>query len=81
MANLTWNRGAYVKDTINGYRAITKSAWQVLALDGHGYTIEYQSSIRCFKHKLKIAEFPTYEDVRIDMQEGSPSFFNRLGVH
>ena len=47
MANLTWNRGRpYVTDTINGFRAITKTAWEKLALDGPGYTIEYQSSIR-----------------------------------
>lgn len=74
MANLTWNRsGTYVRDTINGYRAITKKTWETLQPDGHGYTIEYQSSIRCFKKKLRIAEFPTHEDQRIDGQEGSPS--------
>ena len=73
MANTTWNRGRYVTDTINGFRAITKKAWQELALDGPGYTIEYQSSIRCFKLGFKIAEFPTYEASRIDKREGSPS--------
>jgi glycosyltransferase involved in cell wall biosynthesis len=73
MANLTWNRGKYVTDTINGYRAITKAAWAKLALDGPGYTIEYQSSIRAFKLGLKIAEFPTYESGRIDDRVGSPS--------
>lgn len=73
MANLTWNRGKYVTDTINGYRAITKKAWQKLALDGPGYTIEYQSSIRAFKLGLKIAEFPTYESGRVDDRVGSPS--------
>jgi glycosyltransferase involved in cell wall biosynthesis len=73
MANLTWNRTGFVTDTINGFRAITKSAWKIMALDGPGYTIEYQSSIRCFKKGLKIAEFPTREDARIDGREGSPS--------
>lgn len=73
MANLTWNRSLFVTDTINGFRAITKKAWAELALDGPGYTIEYQSSIRCFKLGLKIAEFPTYEAERIDRREGSPS--------
>ena len=73
MANLTWNRTGFVTDTINGFRAITKSAWNILALDGPGYTIEYQSSIRCFKKGLKVAEFPTYEAARIDGREGSPS--------
>ena len=73
IANLCWNKGPYVTDTINGFRAITRKAWDKLALDGPGYTIEYQSSIRAFKRRLKIAEFPTYESKRIDQAEGSPS--------
>lgn len=73
MANWTWNRNGFVTDTINGYRAITKSAWRKLSPDGPGYTIEYQSSIRAFKLGLKVAEFPTYESGRIDDRVGSPS--------
>lgn len=73
VANIIWNRGKYVTDTINGYRAITKTAWERLALDGSGYTIEYQGSIRAFKLGLKIIEFPTYESGRIDNGVGSPS--------
>ncbi|MCX6126883.1 MAG: glycosyltransferase family 2 protein [Proteobacteria bacterium] len=73
IANLAWNRGVYVTDTINGFRAITRAAWMKLDLDGPGYTIEYQSSIRAFKLGLKISEFPTYEAPRIDGREGSPS--------
>ncbi len=52
-------------DTINGFRAIKKDAFEKIKPDGHGYTIEYQMSIRAMKAKLKIAEFPTYEDQRI----------------
>lgn len=73
LANIIWNRGPWVSDTINGYRAITKKAWGVLALDGPGYTIEYQGSIRAFKRGLKIAEFVTQEARRFDGAEGSPS--------
>lgn len=73
MANLTWNKGLFITDTINGFRAITRKAWQELALDGQGYTIEYQSCIRAFKRGLKIAEFPTTEGSRIDDRGGSPS--------
>ncbi len=65
MANLTWNRQAYVTDTINGFRAVTRQAWEQLRLDGNGYTIEYQSSIRAFKLGLRIVEFPTHEGARI----------------
>lgn len=74
MANLTWNRHtSYVTDTINGYRAIRRTAWENLRPDGPGYTIEYQTSIRALKQKLKIVEFPTKEGNRIDGREGSPS--------
>lgn len=73
LANVLWNRGPWVSDTINGYRAITKKAWNVLALDGPGYTIEYQGSIRAFKRGLKIEEFVTHEARRFDGAEGSPS--------
>ena len=73
MANYTWNKGPIVSDTINGFRTITRKAWYELALDGSGYTIEYQGSIRAFKRKLRIAEFPTHEGARIDGREGSPS--------
>lgn len=72
MANVTWNRGIYLTDTINGFRAITRQAWSLLEPDGPGYTIEYQCSIRAFKLGLRIAEFPTHEYLRIDGREGAP---------
>lgn len=72
MANWTWNRGPYVTDSINGFRAITKKAWERLAPNGAGYTIEYQTTIRSMKLGLRIAEFPTYEAGRIG-PGGSPS--------
>ena len=73
MANLTWNKGPFITDTINGYRGIKRDAWERIVPDGHGYTIEYQSSIRAFKKGLRIIEFPTIERSRIDRREGSPS--------
>jgi len=72
MANYTWNSGPLITDSINGFRAITKKAWDQLALDGTGYTIEYQSSIRGMKLGLRFAEFPTYETGRLG-PGGSPS--------
>lgn len=65
IANLCWNRGPYVTDSINGFRAVTRAAWQRMQPDGPGYTIEYQSTIRAFKLRLKITEFPTRESSRI----------------
>lgn len=66
VVNLLWNRsGIYITDTINGYRAITKSAFNQLNLDATGYAIEYQMTIRSLKHHLTIKEIPTIEGDRI----------------
>jgi len=64
--HLRWGRGQpRISDPINGFRAFTLTAWERLALDGIGYTIEYQSSIRAYKLGLRVAEFPTCEGQRI----------------
>jgi hypothetical protein len=74
LANVCFRRnGTYIHDTINGYRAITKHAANKLELDATDYTIEYQSSIRCFKKRIKIVEFPTAEGGRIAGETGAPS--------
>lgn len=66
MAYLTWGRGQRrITDGINGFRAITYEAWDALRLSGSGYTIEYQSTIRAYKHHLAVSEFPTVEGQRI----------------
>jgi glycosyltransferase involved in cell wall biosynthesis len=65
MANLLFNRGPYVQDTINGYRAITRAAFERLGLDAEGFLIEYQMTIRAMKLRLKITEVPTIEAKRI----------------
>ncbi len=66
MANVFFRRtGKYVTDSINGYRGIKKEAFKRLKLDGEGYTIEYQMTIKAFKKRLKIFEFPTHEALRI----------------
>lgn len=69
LANLLF--GGNLTDSINGYRAITKSAFKRLKLDGIGYVIEYQMSMRALKLKLKIAEIPTREGNRIGGESGS----------
>jgi glycosyltransferase involved in cell wall biosynthesis len=64
-ANLYWNRGPYVTDTINGFRAVRREAFEALKTDAEGFVIEYQMSIRAMKNKLKIAEIPTREGQRL----------------
>jgi len=64
--NILWNRrGPYITDTINGFRAIRREAWDAMQIEAAGYTVEFQSSIHAFKLKLKVAEFPTCEGLRI----------------
>lgn len=65
--------GPYVTDSINGFRAITASAANALKLDALDYTIEYQMTIRAFKNRMKIAEFPTHEGTRVAGESGAPS--------
>lgn len=75
LANFAFRKtGKFVTDSINGYRAITKNAARTLALDAMDYTIEYQMTMRAFKHKLNITEFPTHEGQRIAGDTGAPSF-------
>jgi glycosyltransferase involved in cell wall biosynthesis len=65
-ANIFFRRtGTWITDSINGFRAIRKEVFMSLDLDGNGYTIEYQMTIRSFKHKLHIVEFPTHEGERV----------------
>ncbi len=66
LANIAFRRsGPFISDSINGYRAITRSAARRLALDADDYTIEYQMTMRALKSGLRIVEFPTIEGERI----------------
>ena len=73
LANLFWNRSTWVSDTINGYRAITRSCFDALKPDAKGFTIEYQMSIRAMKKNTRIAEFPTREGFRLGGTTGAKS--------
>jgi glycosyltransferase involved in cell wall biosynthesis len=68
IANVCWRRrGPYITDMMNGFRAITCTAWDRLQLDSRGCTIDYEMVIiRSFKARLNICEFPTREGDRID---------------
>ena len=72
-ANVIWNRGSYVTDTINGYRGITKKAMDRLATDEDGFPIEYQMSIRAMRTGLKVVEIPTIEGQRLGGQSTASS--------
>jgi glycosyltransferase involved in cell wall biosynthesis len=74
-ANLLFRHSSipFITDSINGYRAITKTAAQQLQLDALDYTIEYQMTIRAMKSALRIVEFPTQEGNRVAGETGAPS--------
>jgi len=66
LANFFFRKtGPYIHDTINGYRAITKRAADILQLTSYDHTIEYQMTIRAFINELKVVEFPTVEGPRL----------------
>jgi hypothetical protein len=73
IANLRFNRGTYVTDSINGYRAITKQALNFIKLDANDYTIEYQMTMRSMGCNLRIEEFRTHEGERKFGVTGAPS--------
>jgi glycosyltransferase involved in cell wall biosynthesis len=74
IANRLFNHSTYVSDTINGYRAITRSGFEQLALTECGFPIEYQMSIRSMKKRFKIAELPTQEGDRVGGESKAKSF-------
>ena len=74
IANLLWNRGPYITDTINGYRGVRREAFQRMSPDAAGFVIEYQLSMRAMKLGLAVAEIPTRENPRLGGESTAKSF-------
>ncbi|MFZ5845263.1 MAG: glycosyltransferase family 2 protein [Patescibacteria group bacterium] len=69
LANIFFRHsGPYITDTINGYRAITKTAFRKLDLDAQGFAIEYQMTIRALRLGYRIIEISTIEGQRLGGQ-------------
>lgn len=66
-------RGRYVTDSINGFRGIRRTLLEELRSDALGYTVEYQMTIRAFRKRKRVVEFPTREGVRIGGETKAPS--------
>jgi len=73
-ANLIWNRGPYVEDTINGFRAVRAESLRRCRCDADGFPIEYQMSIRMMKLGLAVGELPTHEYPRLGGQSTAHSW-------
>lgn len=72
LANLFFRKhGPYITDSINGYRAITKRAFDELKMDADGFALEYQMTMRALKREMKIVEIPTIEGNRVGGTSGS----------
>ena len=65
LANRLFNKGPYVTDTINGFRAMNRRAFLDMQTTVKRFPIEYQISIRAMRRGWKIAEIPTVEGQRI----------------
>ncbi|MCB9742348.1 MAG: glycosyltransferase [Alphaproteobacteria bacterium] len=63
-ANLLFNEGEYVTDTINGFRALRREDLLELDTSVKRFPIEYQISIRSMRRGWKIAELATVEGQR-----------------
>ena len=65
LANVVWNRGDWVTDTINGFRGVRREVFWQLAPQSMSYTIEYEMTIRAMKLGFRVVEIPTREGDRI----------------
>jgi glycosyltransferase involved in cell wall biosynthesis len=66
LAYLTFGLGKKrITDPINGYRAITTYAWERMAVQSEGFSVEYETSIKSYKLGLSVKEFPTFEHPRL----------------
>lgn len=74
LANLIWNRGPYVTDTINGLRAVRADSFRRCQCRVDGFVIEYLMSMRMMKLGLRIGEIPTYESPRLGGQSTAHSW-------
>lgn len=61
----------FISDPINGYRGISTKAWEVLKPSSSGFSIEYELSIKAYKNRLRVIEFPTHEGKRLGGMSGA----------
>ena len=64
LANQIFHDGAYITDTINGFRALPRHRLEELATTVKRFPIEYQISIRAMCRGWRIEEIATHEGQR-----------------
>jgi glycosyltransferase involved in cell wall biosynthesis len=71
-ASLLFNKEkGFISDPINGYRGVSTKAWDILEPSSSGFSIEYELSIKAYKNKLRVIEFPTIEGKRLGGKSGA----------
>lgn len=73
IANVIWNRGPWVSDTINGFRGVRRDVFWRLRPESAGYTVEFEMTIRAMEAGLRITEIPTIERPRLGGASKAPS--------
>lgn len=74
LANVIWNRGPYLTDTINGFRAVRADSFRRCECRVDGFVIEYLMSIRMMKLGMRVGEIATYESPRLGGQSTAHSW-------
>jgi len=74
LANVLWNRGPYLTDTINGFRAVRADSFRRCECKVDGFVIEYLMSMRMMKLGMRLGELPTYEHPRLGGQSTAHSW-------
>lgn len=74
LANMIWNRGPYLTDTINGFRVVRADSFRRCECRVDGFVIEYLMSIRMMKLGLRVGEIPTHEAPRLGGQSTAHSW-------
>ncbi len=72
--NAIWNRGPYLTDTINGFRAVRADSLRRCKCETDGFDIEFQMSMRMMKLGMRIGEIPTHESPRLGGQSTAHSW-------
>ena len=72
IANILFNGN--LTDSINGFRGVKKETWRKINPDADGFGIEFQTSIRALKKRMRIKEIPTIEKERIGGESTARSF-------
>lgn len=65
LAALLWREeGRLIRDVLHGYKGFTVAAFRKIAPRENGVSIDMEMTVRAYKHKLQVAEFPVQEKAR-----------------